>query len=132
MARDWPDVFDRGPGAPSPDGDTAPGSGDAGVGRLKRLRESLRRSRQALQAELSASVFDRLDAEAFERLEEALILADVGAPGHRRGGRAARGGGRVGRTGPGDGVRERLMELLAEMAGSADARIDLTRVAGRC
>ena len=33
---------------------------------LKRLRETLSRSRQALQAELSASLFDRLDAEAFE------------------------------------------------------------------
>ncbi len=33
-----------------------------------------------MTAEVSASFFDRLDAEAFERLEEALILADVGAP----------------------------------------------------
>jgi fused signal recognition particle receptor len=127
VARDWPDVFDRGAGAPVTGEGSGPGSDEARGGRLKRLRESLRRSRQALQAELSASVFDRLDAEAFERLEEALILADVGAPA------TAEVVGRLeaevesGDLAPGDGVRERLVELLAEMAGSADARIDLTQ-----
>jgi len=45
----------------------------------RRLRESLSKSRQALQAELSSSLFERLDDETWERLEEALILADVGA-----------------------------------------------------
>ena len=127
MARDWPDVFDRGAGAPAAGDGAGPAADEARGGRLKRLRESLRRSRQALQAELSASVFDRLDAEAFERLEEALILADVGAPA------TAEVVGRLeaevesGDLAPGDGVRERLVELLAEMAGSDDARIDLTQ-----
>ncbi len=48
-------------------------------GRFARLRERLAKSRRALRAELSASLFDRLDEETWERLEEALILADVGA-----------------------------------------------------
>ena len=45
-----------------------------------RLRESLSKSRQALVEEISASLFDRIDEETWERLEEALILADAGAP----------------------------------------------------
>ena len=48
-------------------------------GIFKRLRESLATSRQALGAELGSSLFENLDAEAWERLEEALIMADVGA-----------------------------------------------------
>ena len=43
-----------------------------------RLRERLSKSRQALRAELSASLFEKIDSETWERLEEALILADVG------------------------------------------------------
>ena len=47
-------------------------------------REPVAQSRQALRAELSAKLFDRLDEETWERLEEALILADVGARRPRR------------------------------------------------
>src|ERR1700704_4955302 len=49
-------------------------------GVFSRLRESLSKSRQALTEEISASLFDRIDEETWERLEEALILADAGAP----------------------------------------------------
>src|SRR3954454_19021152 len=47
---------------------------------FKRLGRSLAKSRQALAEEISASLFDRIDEETWERLEEALILADAGAP----------------------------------------------------
>ncbi len=49
-------------------------------GVFRRLRQSLSKSRKALTEELSASFFDRIDDETWERLEEALILADAGAP----------------------------------------------------
>jgi fused signal recognition particle receptor len=49
-------------------------------GWFSRLRESLGASRQALTRELSAAVFDPGDEEAWERLEEALLVADVGVP----------------------------------------------------
>jgi fused signal recognition particle receptor len=52
---------------------------DERTGFLGRLRESLSKSRRALVAELGAS-FDPGDEEAWERLEEALIRADVGVP----------------------------------------------------
>ena len=98
-------------GAPA-DPESAPRRG----GMFKRLRENMARSREALGAEVTASFFDRLDAEAFERLEEALILADVGAPV------TANVVGRLeaevssGTVAPGDAARARLVELLAEVA----------------
>ena len=49
------------------------------VGRFRRLRESLRKTRQALQTEIQATLFEELNEETWERLEEALIYADVGA-----------------------------------------------------
>jgi fused signal recognition particle receptor len=92
----------------------------------RRLRESLSKSRRALQAELSSSLFERLDDDAWERIEEALILADVGAR------TTADVVGRLeaevdaGALGDADAVRERLIELLAEVAGPGDAELDLS------
>jgi fused signal recognition particle receptor len=43
-----------------------------------RLRESLSKSRRALTEQLAAAAFDPADEAAWERLEEALIQADVG------------------------------------------------------
>src|SRR5687768_6956323 len=93
----------------------------------RRLRESLSKSRRALQAELSSSLFERLDDEAWERLEEALILADVGARTTADVVRRLEGEVDAGSVGGADAVRERLVELLAEVAGPGDARIDLSR-----
>jgi fused signal recognition particle receptor len=50
------------------------------TGFLGRLRDSLGRSRRALTEQLGAAVFDPGDEAAWERLEEALIAADVGVP----------------------------------------------------
>jgi fused signal recognition particle receptor len=96
-------------------------------GVFKRLRESLGKSRQALTEEISASLFDRIDDETWELLEEALILADVGAPTtaavverleHEVDSGAV----------PADGVavRDRLIEILAEVAAGGRAPIDLS------
>ncbi len=49
-------------------------------GFFSRLRESLSQSRRALTGQLAAAAFDPADDEAWERLEEALIAADVGVP----------------------------------------------------
>src|ERR671937_296763 len=133
MARTWRDVFelgDRGQGQPtaprsqeSANADAAPG---AGRGMLRRLRDSLSASRTALRAELTSTLFDRLDDAAFERLVEALILADVGprttadVVGRLE---AEVEAGSV--VGP-EAARRRLIELLAEVARTDGARIDLT------
>ena len=123
----WSDIFVL-PDSSRPPEAAGAGSPDESRGRfLARLRDNLSRSRQALSAEVSASFFDRLDAEAFERLEEALILADVGATV------TAEVVGRLesevtsGAVGQGDAARARLVELLAEVAApNGTERIDLT------
>ncbi len=74
MARSWHELFETGEEAPP-----APEPEERRRGFFRRLRENLSKTRQALGAELQATVFDTLDDEAFERLEEMLIYADVGA-----------------------------------------------------
>jgi len=55
-----------------------PRAGGGRVGRFTRLRESLSKSRRASPRQIAAAAFDPTDALAWERLEEALIQADVG------------------------------------------------------
>lgn len=80
MARDWNDLVLLPEGAAAP----APVEPEKRRGFFKRFREGLGRTREALGAEVRATLFDTLDAEAWERLEEALIGADVGAPATAR------------------------------------------------
>jgi fused signal recognition particle receptor len=50
------------------------------TGVFARMRESLAKSRRALTEQLAQAAFDPSDADAWERLEEALIRSDVGVP----------------------------------------------------
>ena len=78
MPRDWTDVFITGDGATVP----APSAEEPEQRRgfFRRLRENLSKTRQALGAEIQATLFEgELDSATWERLEEALIMADVGA-----------------------------------------------------
>ena len=50
------------------------------TGFMSRLRDSLGKSRRALTEQLALESFDAADDESWERLEEALIAADVGVP----------------------------------------------------
>jgi fused signal recognition particle receptor len=52
----------------------------AEAGLFSRLRDSLGKSRRALTEQIAATAFDPADDLAWERLEEALIAADVGVP----------------------------------------------------
>ena len=96
-------------------------------GVFRRLRESLSKSRQALTEEISASLFDRIDDETWELLEEALILADVGAPTTAAVVERLEHEVESGAV-PADGVavRDRLIEILAEVASTGRAPIDLS------
>ena len=58
--------------------DTPDETPDEQAGFFSRLRDSLGKSRRALTEQLAAAAFDAGDADAWERLEEALIAADVG------------------------------------------------------
>ena len=70
MSRTWAELL----------GDEAGGeeSEKERTGFFGRLRDSLSKSRRALTEQLAAVAFDPADDEAWERLEEALIQADVG------------------------------------------------------
>jgi fused signal recognition particle receptor len=126
MDSDWRRAFDTGEEAPAP-GPAEEESERAGV--FSRLRQGLSRSREALSAELSASFTDQIDESTWERLEEALILADVGAKTtaavvQRLEDEAAAGG-----LSGGGALRERLIEVLAEVAspqGDDGSRIDVS------
>src|SRR5215475_2200249 len=78
MARDWRDLFIVDGAAPT-DAAPAPETEQRRGGMFRRLRENLRKTRQALTTEIQATLFEDLSDETWERLEEALIYADVGA-----------------------------------------------------
>ncbi len=136
MAREWNELFvsgsdplaapSDGPGAgeeESTDGEEASGRDRRGF--FRRLRENMSKTRQALGAELQATMFERLDEAAFEHLEETLIYADVGAP------TTAAIVGRLeaeassGELESGEDLTRRLRELLADTARVEGATIDL-------
>ncbi|HKG37044.1 MAG TPA: signal recognition particle-docking protein FtsY [Solirubrobacterales bacterium] len=127
MATSWQEILDLGD-RPAPAGGEVPEEA-AGERRgvFSRLRESLSKSRRALTEEISASVFERIDGETWEQLEEALILADVGAPTTARIVETLEREVEGGTVPPeGDAVRDRLIQLIAEVAETGDRRIDLS------
>jgi fused signal recognition particle receptor len=120
MARQWSDLFvtDNGAAALEPDAEQR-------VGFLRRLRTSLSKTRQALSGEIQATLFQSLDEQTWERLEEALIMADVGvattaavvAELEREAGE--------GRLSSGPELSERLIALLADTAKVGEGTIDI-------
>jgi fused signal recognition particle receptor len=129
MPRDWSELFIT--GESSGEGDS-PARERPRRGLFRRLRENMAKTREALGGEIQATLFGTLDAAAWERLEEALILADVGAQTTasivgtleaeaETGELGAHGqDGRVG-----EALSERLVGLLAQTARVGDARIDI-------
>jgi fused signal recognition particle receptor len=126
MATSWQEIVDLGSRV-SANGSAAPEPEPERRGVFRRLRESLSKSRQALQEEIGSSLFDRIDEETWELLEEALILADVGAPTTAAVVERLEHEVEAG-TVPADGaaVRDRLIEILAEVASTGRAPIDLS------
>src|SRR5450755_4221730 len=124
MARDWRDLFivDGLPAAPAEDEQAGQ---ERRVGRFRRLRESLRKTRQALQTEIQATLFEDLSEETWERLEEALIYADVGAPTTARVVAQLEQEAAEEKLAGGQELSDRLVELLTEIARTGDDRIDL-------
>ena len=122
MARTWHELFLTGEGgAEVPDSE----SGGDRMGFFRRLRDNLSKSRHALGAELQATVFQSLDDETWERLEETLIYADVGAATTADvvGRLEAEAGS--GDLASGEDLARRLRELLADAARAGDGTIDV-------
>ena len=96
------------------------------MGRFRRLRESLRKTRQALTSEIQATLFEDLSDETWERLEEALIYADVGARTTAQVVEQLEREATSGDITGGQALTDRLVELLAGIARTGNDRIDLT------
>ncbi len=130
MATSWNDILDLGDRV-VPDTAPPPAAEEEApkkMGAFRRLRESLSKSRRALTEEIGSSLFDRIDDETWERLEEALILADAGATTTARVVEKLEyevDSGAVPPDGP--AIKERLIGLLTEIASTNRAPINLTQ-----
>ncbi|HEX8066132.1 MAG TPA: signal recognition particle-docking protein FtsY [Thermoleophilaceae bacterium] len=123
MARSWRELF-------VVDGDGAEAEPEREPeqerrGFLRRLRDNMAKTRQALGAELQASVFQTLDDETWERLEETLIYADVGARTTAQIVERLETEAGSGELAGGEALTARLRELLADAARAGEDRIDL-------
>src|SRR5690349_23934391 len=126
MATTWQEILDLG-SRESANSSTGAEPEEQRRGVFRRLRESLSKSRKALAEELSSSFFERIDEETWERLEEALILADAGAPTTAKVVERLEHEVEAGGVGAdGEAVQARLIEILAEVASAGRAPINLS------
>src|SRR3954462_13233443 len=123
MARTWRELFITNDGVPPEAADEEEPEQKRGF--FRKLRENMAKSRQALGAELQASVFQTLDDETWERLEETLIYADVGASTTAKIVERLETEAGSGDLSTGEDLTRRLQELLADAARTGDDRIDL-------
>jgi fused signal recognition particle receptor len=121
MARSWGELLGETDAQPEPD--------DQRSGLFSRLRDSLSKSRRALTQELAAAAFDPGDELAWERLEEALIRADVGVRATAELVRRLEARGEIGDLGA--ALADELTALLGEPATLAvSARPSVQLVVG--
>ncbi len=128
MARDWSDLFLTGADVEAPEGSsaaTAEAQPERRRGLFRRLRESMAKTREALGGEIQATLFGVLDEQTWERLEEALIMADVGASTTALVVQTLESEAGAGELEGGEALSERLIALLAETARVGDAHIDV-------
>src|SRR3954469_22256619 len=104
MARSWAELLGEADARPEPEA--------GGGGMFARLRDSLGRSRRALTEQIGVATFDAGDEASWERLEEALIAADVGVPAT-----AELVQGLEARPDAGAGLTEALTEEIARILG---------------
>jgi fused signal recognition particle receptor len=123
VARDWSDLFITDAGVQA--GEAPEPAARQRGGLFRRLRESMAKTRQALGSEIHATLFGELDEHTWERLEEALIMADVGATTTASVVQTLEMEAAEGQLEGGEALSERLIELLAATARVGDGRIDI-------
>jgi fused signal recognition particle receptor len=123
MARSWQELFITDAPVPAAEDGGEPEQKRSGF--FRRLRDNMSKTRQALGAELQATVFQTLDDETWERLEETLIYADVGASTTAKIVERLETEAGSGELGTGEDLTRRLRELLADAARAGEDRIDL-------
>jgi fused signal recognition particle receptor len=123
MARDWTELFITDGGVPVPQPEERK---EERRGFFRRLRDNMRKTREALSAEVQATLFQGdLDEETWERLEEALIYADVGARTTAEVVERLEQEAEAGTVAGGEELTRRLSELLAELARTGQDTIDI-------
>jgi fused signal recognition particle receptor len=122
VAREWSELFiGADPEGRAPDAPAEPQR----RGLFRRLRQSMAKTRQALGSEIQATLFGVLDEQTWERLEEALIMADVGASTTARVVETLESEVGSGALEGGEALSERLIALLAETTRVGEGRIDI-------
>jgi fused signal recognition particle receptor len=124
MAKTWQDVFITANGAAPATAEAEPEEQKRGF--FRRLRENLSKSREALGGELRATFSGPLDDETWERLEEILIYADVGARTTAKVVERLESEALDGTLTGGEDLERRLRELLTDVARVGDDRIDVS------
>ena len=123
VAKSWQDVFRTADGGvASPEEEPA----EEREGFFRRLRVNLAKSREALGGELRATFSGPLDDETWERLEETLIYADVGARTTAKVVERLEREAEEGSLQGGEDLGRRLQEALAELARVGDDHIDVS------
>lgn len=125
MARDWQDLFILAEDRPAAPAEDESDGDEKRRGFFGRMRDNMRKTRQALASEIQATLFEDLDDETWERLEEALIAADVGARTTAEVVETLEAEAESGEVEGGEALSARLAELLANIARVGDERIDL-------
>src|SRR5689334_21735506 len=124
MPRDWPELFIVADG-PSATALAEPEPEEKRRGFFRRLRENMSKTRRALSAEVQATLFEDVNEETWERLEEALIMADVGATTTAKIVSQLEQEATDGDVTGGEALTQRLIELMADIARPAEGTIEL-------
>lgn len=125
MTKTWHEVFKGVEG--STESTTPPDlEEEKNDGWLRRFKDGLSKSRQNMQQHLSAIMFDKIDADLWEQLEETLIFADCGVNSTvtivERMEQAANDGKILGK----DQFYSQLEDSIAQMFADGDYRIDVS------
>lgn len=123
MSRIWSEVFLGVSGEAEIDAQAEIGAAKASW--TSQLREGLAKSRRALQQQLVSVLFDRFDENLWERIEEALIYADVGVDTTISIVTTLEAEADAGRIKDPAGLVAKLREVTARHFCQADTRIDV-------
>jgi len=123
VARNWSEVFI---GVAEEAALSAPEAvEDTRGGWVRQLRDGLAKSRKALQQQFASVLFDRFDESVWERIEEALIYADVGVDTTVSIVQALEAEANAGNIKDPGQLLEKLRETTAQHFYQADTRIDV-------
>ncbi len=126
MAKTWHEVFKGLEGeAPAAAAEEEAAGGRKG-GWLRRLREGLSKSRQTMQQQLSAIMFDKLDADVWEQIEETLIFADCGVASTVEIVDRLETAANEGLISDREQFNQELEQALVDMCAAGDDRIDVS------